>query len=139
MWRKRKNGSAPVQAATSMIDHGCEFEGNLTFVGTLVVNGKFRGELRSSDTLIVGETGELQADAHIGTVISAGQVSGSIVAIERVELRRTARIFGKISTAVLVVEEGANFDGQCRMNRKEPQVLQMNREEPDADNRSQII
>ncbi|MBI2350390.1 MAG: polymer-forming cytoskeletal protein [Deltaproteobacteria bacterium] len=64
MWRWRRNGSAPEQASTSVIDQGCELEGRLTFVGTLVLNGKFRGELFSSDTLLVGETGQAEAEVQ---------------------------------------------------------------------------
>lgn len=124
MWRWRSNGAAPNQAATSVIDQGCEFEGRLAFVGTLVLNGKFQGELHSPDTLIVGESGELQADVRVGITIVSGQVSGHIAARERVELRGTARIFGDIETPVLVLEEGVVFDGQCKMKGEELQVVQ---------------
>ncbi len=55
MWRWRGNGSAAHQAPMSVIDQGGEFEGRLTFVGTLILNDKFQGEVTSSDTLIVGE------------------------------------------------------------------------------------
>ena len=130
MWHRRRNGSAPDRVATSVIDQGCGFEGRLTFVGTLIVNGKLQGELISSDTVIVGETGVVQADLRVGSVILAGQSSGHITASKRVELRRNARIFGDIVTPVLVVEEGVIFDGHCKMKRNELKVLQTNGEEP---------
>ena len=62
MWHRRRNSSAPDRAATSVINQGCRFEGRLTFVGVLIVNGMFQGELISSGTVIVGETGVVQAD-----------------------------------------------------------------------------
>ncbi len=139
MWHRRRNSSAPDRAATSVIDQGCGFEGRLTFVGVLIVNGKFQGEVISSDTVIVGETGVVQADLRVGTVISAGQISGHITATERVELRRTARILGDIATPVLVSEEGVIFDGHCQMRRNELKVVQRNGEEPRvADKRARI-
>lgn len=124
MWRWRGNSSAPDQASTSVIDQGCELEGRLTFVGTLVLNGKFRGELFSSDTLLVGETGQAEAEVQVGVAIVSGQITGNIIAHERVELRSTARVYGDIVTPVLVLEEGVVFDGRCTMKSEELRAVQ---------------
>ncbi len=129
MWHRRRKSSAPDRDAT-VINQGSRFEGRLTFDGVLIVNGKFRGELISSGTVIVGETGVMQADLRVGTVILAGQISGHITASERVELRQTARILGDIATPVLVLEEGVIFDGHCKMMGNGLKVLQTNGEEP---------
>ena len=119
MWRWRKNSSERDQASTSVIDQGCELEGRFTCFGTVVVNGKFQGELFSSDTLLLGETGELKGEVQVGVAVVSGQITGSIIARERVELRPTARIFGDIITPVLVLEEGVVFDGHCKMKAEE--------------------
>jgi len=126
MWHLKANNhnSAPDQAATSVIDQGCEFEGRLTFVGTLVLNGKLEGEVLSPDTLVVGENGELRANVQVGIAIISGQMTGNIVARERVELRPTARIFGDIVTPVLILEEGVIFDGRCKMRGEEVQAAE---------------
>ena len=123
-WRTHQRKD-PEQTATSVIDEGCQMEGRLTFVGTLIVNGKFKGELISSNTLVVGESGELEAEVRAGTIILAGQISGHITARERVELRRTARIFGDIVSPVLILEEGVIFDGRCSMKGKDVKELQV--------------
>ena len=131
MWFWKSNHSYdPDQAATSVIDQGCQFDGRITFVGTLIVNGKFQGELISSNTLIVGESGEVEADVRAGTIIIAGQISGHVTARERVELRKTARIFGDIVAPVLVLEEGVIFDGRCNMKGKDVQVIPLKSDEP---------
>lgn len=124
MWRWRGNNSAPDQASTSVIDQGCELEGRLTFAGTLILNGKFHGEIFSSDTLLVGESGEVEAEVQVGVAIVSGQITGNINARERVELRGTARIFGDIVTPVLVLEEGVVFDGRCKMKNEEIRAVQ---------------
>ncbi len=124
MWRWRGNSLASNQAATSVIDQGCELEGRLTSVGTLVMNGKFRGELVSSDTLLVGETGHVEAGVQVGIAIVSGQITGNISARERIELRSTARVFGDIVTPVLILEEGVVFDGRCTMKGEELRAAQ---------------
>ena len=124
MWRWRGNNSPPNQTSTSVIDQGCELEWRLTFSGTLVLNGKFRGEIYSSDTLLVGESGQAEAEVQVGVAIVSGQVIGNIIARERVELRGSARIFGDIVTPVMVLEEGVVFDGRCKMKTEELRAVQ---------------
>lgn len=116
LWRKSSNSN---HAATSVIDHGCDAEGRLSFVGTVAMNGKFRGELFSADTLFLGLEGEVEAEVQVKVGIISGQVKGNITARERIELNRSARIFGNIVTPILVLEEGAVFDGQCKTSRQD--------------------
>jgi cytoskeletal protein CcmA (bactofilin family) len=107
-----------------VIDQGCELEGRLSFTGTLVLNGKFQGELLSSDTLFVGETGHVTANVQVGIAVVSGEITGNITARERVELRASARILGDIVTPVLLLEEGVVFDGHCQMKNKDLQIEQ---------------
>jgi cytoskeletal protein CcmA (bactofilin family) len=120
LWKRRSNSN---HVSTSVIDHGCEAEGRLTFVGTLALNGKFRGQLLTADTLFLGQDGEVEADVQVGVAVISGQIKGNITARERIELCRTARIFGNVAAPVLVLEEGAAFDGQCKTSRQELLVV----------------
>lgn len=116
LWKKKSNSNHGV---TSVIDYGCEAQGKLNFVGTVAMNGKFRGELFAADTLLLGEKGEVEAEVQVAVGIISGLIRGNIRGRERIELSRTARIFGNIATPVLVLEEGAVFDGQCKTSREE--------------------
>ena len=116
LWKKKPNSNHGV---TSIIDHGCEAQGRLNFIGTVAMNGKFRGELFAADTLLLGEAGEVEAEVQVSVGIISGVIRGNICGRERIELGRTARIFGNIVTPVLVLEEGAVFDGQCKTSRQE--------------------
>ena len=71
-----------------------QFKGALSFKGTLCIDGKFEGEIHTGGTLIVSETGDIEADIQAGTVVCEGQVKGNIVASERVELRPKSKIIG---------------------------------------------
>lgn len=100
---------------TGVIDHGCEFEGKLCFQGTVRIGGTFRGEIFTSDTLIVGEGARIYGDIEAGTVIISGEVNGTVRAKHRVEIHRPAIFRGDILTPSLSVDEGVIFEGSSKM------------------------
>jgi len=82
-----------------------------------MLNGRFRGEIVSNDTLIVGEKGVVNAAIRAGIVLINGEVVGNVLGSERVEIRGTARVFGDVEAPVVVIEEGVLFEGHCRMTK----------------------
>src|SRR3989304_2480413 len=57
LWKKPHAKAPKANDLTAFIDEGSEIEGKYTFSGTVMLNGRFRGEIVSNDTLIVGEKG----------------------------------------------------------------------------------
>ena len=112
-WRKGKPASRSSDL-TAFIDEGSEIEGKYTFKGTVMLNGKFSGEINSSDSLIIGEKGVVNATVRAGVVLINGEVIGNVFATERVELRGTARVYGDVEAPVIVVDEGVLFEGHCK-------------------------
>ena len=108
------NSSAP-GGLTAFIDQGSEFEGKLSFRDTVRIDGKFRGEIASENSLIVGESGEIDAEIHSKTVSISGTVHGNVIAQEKVVLHKTAQVNGDIEAPSLVVEEGAKVSGKITM------------------------
>jgi len=101
---------------TAFIDQGSEFEGKLTFKDTVRIDGCFRGEISSENTLIVGETGEIHATVRSCNVSISGTVTGDIHASDRLVLHKTARVDGDIEVGTLAIEEGAVVNGQIKMS-----------------------
>jgi cytoskeletal protein CcmA (bactofilin family) len=100
---------------TAFIDEGSEIEGKYSFTGTVMINGKFRGEITSTDSLIIGDKGVVNATVRAGIVLINGEVVGNVFASERVELRGAAKVQGDVESPVVVLEEGVLFDGHCKM------------------------
>jgi cytoskeletal protein CcmA (bactofilin family) len=98
---------------------GSQFEGKLLFDEVVRLDGIFRGEVTSRDTLIVGETADIQAEINVGTLILSGRFKGNIKATRKVELRTPACLEGNIETPVLVVEEGVLLNSSLCMKREE--------------------
>lgn len=118
MWKRNgKAGTVKESDLTGFIDEASQIEGKYTFSGTVMLNGRFKGEIDSKDTLIIGEKGMVAATVRAGVVLVSGEVVGNIYGAERVELRGTARVTGDVEAPVIVVEEGVHFDGHCRMTR----------------------
>lgn len=97
---------------------GSQFEGKLMFSEIVRLDGNFRGEIHSRDTLIVGDSADLQAEISVGTLILSGRFKGNIKALIRVELRAPAQVEGNIETPILVVEEGVLLNSTLIMNRE---------------------
>ena len=104
---------------TAFIDQGSEFEGKLSFKETVRIDGTFTGEITSENTLIVGETGEINASIRSRSVMVSGSVEGDIIATRQLVLHKTARLEGNVETPSLVIEEGATFNGGMKMTRPE--------------------
>jgi cytoskeletal protein CcmA (bactofilin family) len=115
--------AAPVSSSkgsgnlTAFIDQGSTFEGKLSFKDTVRIDGGFTGEIESENTLIVGESGEIEASIRSTTVVISGTVVGDIKATHQVFLHKTARVEGDIETPSIVVEEGAVFNGRLSMGQ----------------------
>ena len=120
MFGRRKTRNATVKGNSDLsayIDEASEIEGKYTFSGTVMLNGRLTGEISSSDTLIIGEKGVVNAAVRAGIVLVSGEVRGNILGTERVELRGSARMYGDVEAPVVVVEEGVLFEGHCRMTK----------------------
>ena len=99
----------------ALLGKGSEFEGKLTFEGTVRIDGRFSGQIFTEDRLVVGEGAEVRAQIDAGSVEIHGDVIGDIKAAKSIELHAPARLKGNIETPELYVDKGVIFDGQCTM------------------------
>ncbi len=100
----------------ALLGRGSEFEGKLTFEGTVRIDGKFNGTIVTNDVLVIGEGAKVQAEISCGTVIVHGEIVGNLKAKTAVELHHPARMKGNIETPSLMIEKGVIFEGQCKMD-----------------------
>jgi cytoskeletal protein CcmA (bactofilin family) len=111
------------------IGRGIEVTGDIVFADRIQVDGKVSGKLSSeSGTLVLGEPGLLEAQVDVGVCVIHGSIHGNIIARSKVEIHKTGRVHGDVITPVLLVEEGALFNGAIRMgqevaNRRLEEVL----------------
>lgn len=109
----KKNELHDREEVNTIISRGATFEGTFHIVGGLWVEGTLRGEVVCSDTLTVGQDGDVEANLRARDLVIAGTVVGGIEAESRVTLRSTARFQGEIKAMALIVEEGAVLRADC--------------------------
>ena len=115
----RKETSLEKSEIKAFLGPGSQFEGKLVFNEIVRLDGAFRGEVTSRDTLIVGETADIQADVEVGTLILSGRYQGNIKASVRVELRAPAQLDGTITTPAISIEDGVILNGTVNMKRSD--------------------
>ncbi len=114
---QQPGGSGAQPGLTAFIDQGSAFEGKLSFKDTVRIDGSFRGQISSENTLVVGETGEIDANIESKTVEVSGHVTGDVIATRKIVLHKTATVEGNLDCPTVVIEDGASFNGQLTMTR----------------------
>lgn len=103
----------------AVLGRGSAFEGKLTFEGTVRIEGRFKGEIHTSDTLVIGEGADVEAEIYAGSVVvSGGNVSGNIHAKSLIELEKNARVVGNLAAPALKIDKGVIFIGSCQMENQ---------------------
>ena len=114
-----KREETPIAAVGSdlnaLLGRGSEFDGKLSFEGTVRIDGRFTGTIVTSDTLVIGEGAEVNAEISCGSIIVHGTIAGNVKASVSVELHPPARVTGNVETPALLVQKGVTFNGQCKM------------------------
>jgi cytoskeletal protein CcmA (bactofilin family) len=126
MLKREENPLAPPATGSdlnALLGRGSEFDGKLTFEGTVRVDGKFTGTIVTNDVLVVGEGAKIAAEITCGTIIVHGEITGNIRAKIGVELHHPAKVRGNVETPILMVEKGVIFEGQTKMEGIEKAVV----------------
>ncbi len=99
------------EGMNSTIGEGSSFEGKFYISGSLRIDGKFEGEIKTDEELVVGETGRVKTDIVAKSVVIAGTVIGNINAFNEVRLLETAKVLGDITAPVINVQKGVVLMG----------------------------
>ncbi len=100
------------ESSNCIIGEGSVFEGKFYVNGSILIEGKFQGDIKTDDQLIVGPTGKVKTDIMAKRVTIAGTLIGNIVATEEVNLLQTGKVLGNITTPKLTIEPGVITEGK---------------------------
>ena len=101
---------------SGFVGGGTVVTGEANFKAMMRVDGHLSGRVSSSSgTLIVGANGKVDANIEVAVAVIHGTINGDIIATQRLELGRAAKVNGNIQTPSLIIEQGAVFEGTCKM------------------------
>ncbi len=123
MFNKEPENQNMTSGQTSIIAQGCKFDGKVEVRGTLRIEGEFKGDIGTPESLVIGKTGVVHANCTVKNAIIGGQLFGNITAENKIELQSGSHVEGDIKTKRLVIDEGVFFEGNCSMgsgHRKTP-------------------
>ncbi len=107
-----------LQAPPTVVAPGAPVTGRICFSVPTRIDGCFRGEVRATGVLIIGESGAVEGTVRAPCVVVLGEVRGDVQGAERVEIGPRGRLRGAVETRVLVVSEGGRLNAECRMGAR---------------------
>ena len=105
-----------------IIGEGSIFEGRFYVNGPVLIEGKFQGEIRTDDQVVIGPTGKVKTDITARKVTVSGTIIGNISASEEVNLLSTGKVLGNIKTPKINVEPGVITSGKVTITSESSNV-----------------
>jgi cytoskeletal protein CcmA (bactofilin family) len=119
----RKKPAVPADKIENVIGASASFNGHLTADGGIRIDGGFQGVVETAGNVIIGPEARVRADITARNVSVAGFVKGNIRASGRLEILSTGRVWGDISVASLLIDEGGIFRGESMMEAGDEPLL----------------
>lgn len=120
MWSKNQKANVPSSAAPTAIDTligtQCRIQGDIFSQQSIKIDGQITGNVQAGGMVIVGENGTINGDIRSHELMVFGKVEG-LVEVDKLQLKNTAHVAGNIRTKSLLVEEGAVYAGDIRMDQ----------------------
>jgi len=99
------------------------FTGILKFASRLRIQGVFKGTIEASGDLIVDKDAVVEADhVIVNSLIVHGHISGTINAMDKVDMMSGAKVQGDVNAARLRIADGVLFEGKCKMTNLEKDI-----------------
>ena len=91
------------------------FKGELSFQGSVRIDGKFEGGIKTPGTVLVSQKGSVKAEISAGSVTVDGSIEGNVISEGSVKLNSTSKLKGDVMAGKLQVAEGASWSGRCEV------------------------
>jgi cytoskeletal protein CcmA (bactofilin family) len=108
------------EASEGILDSHARFNGKFVSDRDLRIDGEAQGEIECQGTLVLSPQARVRASIKAHNVVINGDYEGNVDSGGRFEIGSTGRVKGEIKTQVLVIKEGAFFEGSVIMARKTP-------------------
>ncbi len=114
---------SPVVRTTAWLGPSVEVKGKISSNEDLYIDGKVDGPISlGNHRLTIGRTAQVSAEVVAREIVVYGKVNGNLRAQERIEIKKDGSVIGDLSTARIMVEDGAYFKGKIEIDRTNKQL-----------------
>jgi cytoskeletal protein CcmA (bactofilin family) len=123
MWNKKSTEAmspldAAAEHATGWLGSSLRVKGDITGTEDLLIDGSVEGLIQLDERkLTVGAAARVTADIIARDVVVYGYVKGNVRAKGRVEIKKDGSVIGNLTTAQIMIEDGADFKGSIEIDR----------------------
>ena len=107
---------------TTVLAEDVYFKGSMKFKTSLMIKGKFEGDIESEGILLVGENADITASIKTNTLINKGKIKGNVQAEKSIVFCSTSNHSGDLHTSNLIIENGAIFNGVSVMGKNSKDI-----------------
>lgn len=111
-------GGTPPEAVISIIGPGMRVVGDCETEGTIRVEGRVEGSVKTGKAVVVAKGGVVEGDIITQDAVISGTVLGTVNAESRLELQETARIEGEVRARRMQLDEGAELSGRVQVGEE---------------------
>jgi cytoskeletal protein CcmA (bactofilin family) len=120
-------GDAAADSVTGWLGSSLRVKGDITGTEDLLIDGSVEGLVELDDRkLTVGPTAKVTADINARDVVVYGFVKGNVHAKGRIEIKKDGSVIGNLTTAQIMIEDGADFKGSIEIDRTDAKVADKN-------------
>lgn len=116
MFGKKETKQAGVPGSTTLISKNTEIVGNVHFSGTLMIEGHVKGNVYAIDgehaQARVLESGKVEGEIRVPSLIINGTVSGDVFSSKHIELASKTVINGNVHYVLIEMVKGAQVNGK---------------------------
>lgn len=99
----------------SLVDRHSTFDGSYTTARDIRIEGKASGAISSAGSVLIAEGAVVAASVEAENILVSGDLTGDVRCRGRLHVTSTGRLRGTVSTAILVIDEGAVYEGELDM------------------------
>ncbi len=107
----------------SIISAGVEIKGDINSNHNIRIDGKVNGNVNAEGNFILGESGEIKGHVKGKNITIGGKIEGTVISKEKLILESKAELIGDLSAQILVIQEGAHFEGKSKMGLNDNSLL----------------
>lgn len=99
----------------SIIGPEVEVDGDVKVVGSILIYGKVNGNVTASGTIRTAKNSHIQGNIQSQDSFISGKIDGDVKVEGKTTLEKNCVLNGNLITSIVVIEEGAKFEGICNM------------------------